>query len=66
MVAITVSQQSVGTVRLSMMLYVLYIVFRVLFISGVRDSKLIRGNLNSRYMMLSYVNYIHAHISREC
>ena len=40
--------------------------FRVFFISRFWDWKLIRGNLHSRWMRLSYVNLIKAHILREC
>ena len=39
--------------------------FRVFFISRFSDWKLTRGNLKSRCIGLSYVNAIHAHISRE-
>ena len=35
------------------------------FISRFFYGRLIHGNLNSRWMMFSYVNYIYAHISRE-
>ena len=40
--------------------------FHVYFISRFCDLRLFRGNLNSRCMMFSYLNSIHANISREC
>ena len=40
--------------------------FHVFFMSQFCDWKLICGNLNSRCMLLSYVNSIHPNISREC
>ena len=52
-------------------IYVIYcktLYFLVFFISRFCDITLIRGNLNSRCLMLSYVNTIHVYsnISREC